>query len=77
MDPNSFTSLAHVAASTNAINNCATPPVEPAKLTVYLGKSHVIWNYTYGLSGMNLATDPNWDPYSQDIYAWMLQRSKP
>lgn len=76
VDTNTFTSLAHVAASTNAINSCATPPVEPAKLTVYLGKSHVIWNYTYTLSGMSMATDASWNPYSQDIYSWLLQRTK-
>jgi poly(3-hydroxybutyrate) depolymerase len=76
VDPDMYTSLAHVTAATNAINGCATPPIEPAKLTVYVGKGHVIWDYTYTLSGMTLATDTNWDPYSQDIYSWLLHRTK-
>jgi len=44
----------------DALNACRPPPPEPARLTVYQGKGHLIWSRTYeGSAGV-------------DIYAWLL-----
>jgi hypothetical protein len=79
MDSNFLTSLVHVRTSIAAINDCATPPIEPARLTVYPDLGHFVWGPTYGLSGMNRTfdlSDPLYSPYDVDIYTWFLQHTR-
>jgi predicted peptidase len=49
--------------------NALNPKVE-AKLTVYPGVGHDSWTMTYDGFGMG-KEDPAYDPFGQDIYAWM------
>ena len=50
----------------NAINNCN--PETDAKLTLYKGKGHLIWDMTYDNSGVGIAPD--------NIYTWLAGFSK-
>lgn len=76
-DPNGYTSPAHAIGGYNAINSCSTPPVEPAKLTIYLAEAHECWNKTYALTGMTSPVDPAYTKYDLDVFSWMLQHHKP
>jgi hypothetical protein len=79
LDTNDFTNLAHVQASIEGINDCATAPVEPARLTVYPDLGHFVWGPTYSLSGMNRTfdlSDPSYSPYDVDIYTWFLAHTR-
>ena len=55
-----------------AVNaNCA--PVERVRLTTYPGVDHDVWDMTYDLSALDAGrTNPAYDPYDVDIFAWML-----
>jgi len=55
------------------INACN--PIEKAKITLYPGYPHNAWDITYNLSGMG-KEDPLYDPYTTDIYTWMLNHHK-
>jgi predicted peptidase len=77
LDTNYFTSPAHVKTAILGINACATPPLKPAKLTIYTSVAHYAWMPTYSGSGMSLATDPAFSPFNVDIYTWMLGNVKP
>ena len=55
------------------INNCRPAPPVKAKFTLYENLEHVPTSEeTYSLSGRNLDVDPNYDPFNQSIYAWLL-----
>jgi predicted peptidase len=60
-------------AIVKAINDLK--PEVPAKLTLYPGVGHDSWTKTYDGTGMG-KEDPAYDPFSMDIYSWMLQYSK-
>jgi len=51
-------------------------PEVRAKLTIYPATDHDAWTKTYNSAGMTAAVDPAYDPFSMDIYSWMLQYVK-
>jgi predicted peptidase len=56
----------------NAINAC-TPDVT-AKLTVFPGQGHSAHSQVFSLAAMNTG-DPEYDPYDQSVYDWLLSFS--
>lgn len=55
------------------VNNYCSPLV-PWKVTIYEGVNHNAWSRTYDLSGMDASNvSPDYDPFDQDIYEWLLQ----
>lgn len=53
-------------------------PLERLKLTVLLGTFHDSWTATYDLSAMRAgAVSSAWDPYSPDLYTWLLAHTRP
>lgn len=55
--------------------NCQ--PTTVPRLTIFTGEDHNIQHEVFNLSAMQggsdeLATDPNYDPYNQSIYQWLL-----
>jgi poly(3-hydroxybutyrate) depolymerase len=55
----------------NAINACN--PDVTAKLTVFPGQGHSVHTQVFSLAPMN--TDPEYDPYDQSVYDWLLSYS--
>jgi predicted esterase len=56
----------------NAINACN--PDVTAKLTVFPGQGHSVHNQVFSLAAMNTG-DPEYDPYDQSVYDWLLSFS--
>lgn len=57
--------------------NAHCRPTEPARLTLFLSTFHDAWDRTYDLSGMDPgATDGDWDPYTTDVYTWLLRHRR-
>jgi predicted peptidase len=56
----------------NAINACN--PDVTAKLTVFPGQGHSVHNQVFSLAAMN-SGDPEYDPYDQSVYDWLLSFS--
>ncbi|HEX7028617.1 MAG TPA: alpha/beta fold hydrolase, partial [Gammaproteobacteria bacterium] len=56
----------------NAINACK--PDVTAKLTVFPGQGHSVHNQVFSLTAMNTG-DPQYDPYDQSVYEWLLSLS--
>lgn len=54
------------------INAC--DPDVTAKLTVFPGRNHYVHDPVFSLTAMNTG-DPNYDPYDQSIYDWLLSFS--
>jgi hypothetical protein len=52
----------------SAINGCKPAPSVPAKITVYPGMGHNVWDITYNNSGAGIAPD--------NIYNWLMRQSK-
>ena len=50
----------------------ALNPVVPPKLTLYKGVGHDCWTETYDGTGRG-KENPAYDPFTMDIYSWMLQ----
>jgi poly(3-hydroxybutyrate) depolymerase len=55
----------------NAINACN--PDVTAKLTVFPGQGHSVHTQVFALAALN--TDPEYDPYDQSVYDWLLSFS--
>lgn len=58
----------------SAIN--ARNPLVRAKMTLYPNVGHDSWTMTYDGSGMG-KENPNFDPFDQDVYSWLLQYKRP
>jgi predicted peptidase len=56
----------------DAINAC-NPDVS-AKLTVFPGQGHSVHDQVFSLAAMN-SGDPEYDPYDQSVYDWLLSFS--
>jgi predicted peptidase len=67
----------NVYTSMNFVSNYnKQKPKQKAKFTVFTGVGHNAWMMTYDLSGMKAPTDPNYTPYSQKLFSWMLQQKR-
>ena len=49
---------------------------EPDRLTLYKGRFHDVWTHTYNLAGQQDKVDPPWQPYTPDLYTWLLQHHR-